>query len=66
MSRLTFQNCSTLSMNDNPILAAYADDVLNTCSFCKHCQYIADHRMHYCMLHKKDIFPEQEQCKDHE
>ena len=53
-------------MQPDPILAAYADEVLNTCSFCKHCQYIADHRMHYCMLHKKDIFPEQEQCKDHE
>ena len=66
MSRLTFQNCSTLSMNDNPFYVAYADAVLNTCAFCKHCQYIADHSMHYCMLHKKDILPEQEQCKDHE
>lgn len=53
-------------MNDNPFYVAYADAVLNTCAFCKHCQYIADHSMHYCMLHKKDILPEQEQCKDHE
>lgn len=48
------------------LLAAYADAVLNTCSFCKHCQYIEDERIHYCMLHKKDILPEQQQCKDHE
>jgi hypothetical protein len=49
-------------MQPDPFYAAFADAALNSCAFCKHCQYIADERLHFCMLRKIEVLPEQPAC----
>lgn len=50
-------------MNDNPIYAAFADDVRNTCAFCSYLEYIADSKQHFCMRWKVVLLPEQPACQ---
>ena len=49
-------------MNANPFYSAFADDVLNSCAFCKHIEYIADYNHHICMLNKHVISPSSTSC----
>lgn len=33
-----------------------------TCAFCRHIEYIADERRHFCMVCKTYVYPEQPAC----
>ena len=33
-----------------------------TCAFCRHIEYIADERRHFCMVRKRYVLPEQSAC----